>query len=322
MVYDASRQTVVLFGGSVNNGTDYKQDVWEFDGSTWVERSPATATPAPRPGYYIAYDPVRRKTVLFDGAHRQDTWEWDGHAGCGGGQVMYVNFTDTGLAVTPTMQSVTATFYSGGNSWGRSYYKKTDTKSFTAARAQCQSEGGRLAVITSPEDQAAVQTAVGAPGDAWIGLSDEAYEGRYLWEDGTEASYVNWSTGQPDDSGGAEDCVHVWATGPYQWNDAACSSAIPYVCEKYSALTGANLKVWYEGRWRTVDDNASAASATPALPFQTLAYTATDTVEMSKLFFGANKSLNFAVTPIGPNGKGMGEVAVDYAEVVVKYKLP
>jgi len=41
---------------------------------------------------------------------------------------------------------------------------------------------------------------------------------------------------------------------------------------------------------------------------------------ISRLFFGDQQTLNFAVTPVAPNGTGTGEISVDYAEVVVKYR--
>ena len=50
-------------------------------GATWIGRHPA-ATPSPRTGYSLAYDSVRRVTVLFggyDGSNvLNDTWEYDG----------------------------------------------------------------------------------------------------------------------------------------------------------------------------------------------------------------------------------------------------
>ncbi|MBI5528607.1 MAG: hypothetical protein HY897_19935 [Deltaproteobacteria bacterium] len=43
---------------------------------------------------------------------------------------------------------------------------------------------------------------------------------------------------------------------------------------------------------------------------------------ISRLFFGDQQALNFAVMPVAPNGTGTGEVSVDHADVVVKYRLP
>ena len=87
MAYDAARGRVVMFGGAnrdASNQTRYLADTWEWDGSTWVQRTPA-ASPTARYGHVMAYDGVRGRVVLFgsgyfDGSWHflADTWEWDG----------------------------------------------------------------------------------------------------------------------------------------------------------------------------------------------------------------------------------------------------
>ncbi len=83
MVYDSARQRVVLFGG-VTSGSQTPTlygDTWEWDGSRWTRQAVATG-PSPRMSCAMAYDPVRRRTVLFGGSTgstpSNDTWEWDG----------------------------------------------------------------------------------------------------------------------------------------------------------------------------------------------------------------------------------------------------
>jgi hypothetical protein len=66
----------VLFGGA----GPYLDDTWEWDGSDWIERLPAHSPPA-RSYFSMAYDPIRKRTVLFggrNGGYLTDTWEWDG----------------------------------------------------------------------------------------------------------------------------------------------------------------------------------------------------------------------------------------------------
>jgi hypothetical protein len=88
MVYDSIRKRIVLFGGAdtprhLENGTETTfADTWEWDGSTWILRTPATSPPA-RAKHAMAYDSVRGRVVLFGGDrwHNEllgDTWEWDG----------------------------------------------------------------------------------------------------------------------------------------------------------------------------------------------------------------------------------------------------
>ncbi|MFZ5470903.1 MAG: kelch repeat-containing protein, partial [Myxococcota bacterium] len=78
MAYDLTRQRVVLFGGG---SSGHFGDTWEWDGTTWVQRTPAMSPPA-RAGHAMAYDTARQRVVLFGGWNGvqslADTWEWDG----------------------------------------------------------------------------------------------------------------------------------------------------------------------------------------------------------------------------------------------------
>jgi hypothetical protein len=80
MAYDAARQRIVLFGGVFDDGTvsgSSLSETWEWDGSAWSQRSPATS-PSARSGHAMAYDAARQRIVIFGGRGPADTWEWDG----------------------------------------------------------------------------------------------------------------------------------------------------------------------------------------------------------------------------------------------------
>jgi len=66
VAYDSDRQVTVLFGGSNLGDTEFFNDIWEYDGSQWLQRS-VPYPPAPRNGAAMAYDPVRKHLVLFGG---------------------------------------------------------------------------------------------------------------------------------------------------------------------------------------------------------------------------------------------------------------
>jgi cysteine-rich repeat protein len=84
--YDAIRKQVVLFGGyGFVNGTvtdDYNV-TWVRSGTSWAQ-PPAFSEPPPRLRSAAAYDPIRRRVVIFGGQTNLnqtaigDTWEWDG----------------------------------------------------------------------------------------------------------------------------------------------------------------------------------------------------------------------------------------------------
>mgnify|MGYP001616666284 CR=1 FL=1 len=82
---------------------------------------------------------------------------------------------------------------------------------------------------------------------------------------------------------------------------------------------GVELMVWEQGRWRTVATNADGAGAPGTVQWST-----TDAGTVPHLFHGPQRTLIIAVAPGYPTGAAaaMGEVAVDYAEVTVKYRLP
>ncbi|HWL92734.1 MAG TPA: kelch repeat-containing protein, partial [Phycisphaerae bacterium] len=81
MAYDSEREVIVLYGGADINNNIFG-DTWEWDGTDWSEKSPASR-PSPLTGHAMAYDSARGVTVLFAGigdnvpANNQ-TWEWDG----------------------------------------------------------------------------------------------------------------------------------------------------------------------------------------------------------------------------------------------------
>lgn len=66
----------------------------------------------------------------------------------------------------------------------------------------------------------------------WIGLSDEAREDTFVWNDGTTLeffSYQDWRPHQPDDFCVSEDCVEMFKNSG--WNDIKCDSKKQYVCQ-------------------------------------------------------------------------------------------
>jgi hypothetical protein len=79
MVFDVTRQRVVLFGGSSLAGAVFG-DTWEWDADSWTQVQ--DIGPSGRGFHAMAYDSVRRRVVLFGGQNaggiEGDTWEWDG----------------------------------------------------------------------------------------------------------------------------------------------------------------------------------------------------------------------------------------------------
>ncbi len=86
--------------------------------------------------------------------------------------------------------------------------------------------------------QASLETFLNDLPHYWIGLSDEAKEGTFVWQHSfEEAVYTNWANGQPDNGGGDENCGEVhffWDELQHSWNDEQCymDGGVYALCEK------------------------------------------------------------------------------------------
>jgi hypothetical protein len=109
------------------------------------------------------------------------------------------------------------------------YRAVAEAASWTDAFAGCQAWGGGLAIIESREEDELIGQHISA--SSWIGASDLVQEGRMLWIGGAPVTFGNWSTDQPDDFQGREDCV-VKTMPVGSWNDLPCRNLNAYVCER------------------------------------------------------------------------------------------
>ncbi|MEZ4468983.1 MAG: lectin-like protein [bacterium] len=95
---------------------------------------------------------------------------------------------------------------------------------FDDAEAACAAQGGHL-VVVNDADENAFLVANGATG--WIGYTDAAEEGVYVWVDGTPAGFEAWGGNEPNDIGG-QDCAEISGG---TWDDVDCGDGYTYVCE-------------------------------------------------------------------------------------------
>lgn len=84
MEYDPARGVVVLTGGYTFLPPMFRNDVWEYNGLDWRQRSPATALPPAREAAAFAYDAAQARFVMhggYDGSGagtiHSDTWLYD-----------------------------------------------------------------------------------------------------------------------------------------------------------------------------------------------------------------------------------------------------
>jgi MYXO-CTERM domain-containing protein len=65
------------------------------------------------------------------------------------------------------------------------------------------------------------------------GSIDSGNSGEWVWSDGSEVTYTSWAPGEPNNSGGNQDCGHMnWAgTVGADWDDIRCDVAKPFICQ-------------------------------------------------------------------------------------------
>ena len=69
----------------------------------------------------------------------------------------------------------------------------------------------------------------------WIGLSDLAAEGKFVWQHSFSPlkNYTNWLPGEPNDYYGNEDCVMLKKGSHWGWIDEDCKATN---CGNYGPL--------------------------------------------------------------------------------------
>uniref|UniRef100_A0A3B1JQ99 C-type lectin domain-containing protein n=1 Tax=Astyanax mexicanus TaxID=7994 RepID=A0A3B1JQ99_ASTMX len=102
-----------------------------------------------------------------------------------------------------------------------------------ASEENCVAMGGHLASVHSSEEHTFIVNLVlnaSSSDSAWIGGSDTAQEGAWVWTDGSAFSYTYWNKGEPSNYGQWENCMEINYHG--KWNDLYCKLVLPSVCAK------------------------------------------------------------------------------------------
>ena len=123
---------------------------------------------------------------------------------------------------------------------GSCYVLFTTPMTWDAARATCATLGAgtALARVESAAENELVTTLIG-DATVYIGATDLAVEGTFVWEDGSPLVYTNWNLGEPNNGTGLyeEDCAVIHGSLAGTWDDRPCapppieSGAAAFVCE-------------------------------------------------------------------------------------------
>ncbi|CAL1530810.1 unnamed protein product [Lymnaea stagnalis] len=115
-------------------------------------------------------------------------------------------------------------------------YHSTGAVPYLDARADCIARG---AVLFMPKTRPRLDVFFYIAGVlkrqyTWIGLTDRAVEGTFVWEDGEpiNGSTIKWAVGQPDNNLGIDDCCGTDDYVKYAGlNDYDCTSSAFYICQ-------------------------------------------------------------------------------------------
>ena len=114
-------------------------------------------------------------------------------------------------------------------SWGRVFYKVySERMTYWAAKTQCESDGAFLAIPRSEAENNFIADLI--PNEnILIGINDIDQEGIFVAVDGSNITYTNWASGEPNNWGGDEDAVIIFSDEK-TWNDQGTWHDQKFVC--------------------------------------------------------------------------------------------
>ncbi|XP_026154649.1 ladderlectin-like [Mastacembelus armatus] len=118
---------------------------------------------------------------------------------------------------------------------GRCFTYVPRAMAWADAQKNCQTLGANLASVRGAEEYGVIQKVISdskGTGAAWIGGSDAQQEGSWFWINGDNFKYTNWTPGEPNNQGGAQNCIQMNFAGQKLWDDLQCNAGLPSVCVK------------------------------------------------------------------------------------------
>jgi hypothetical protein len=143
-----------------------------------------------------------------------------------------ISYPGDDTACDPTQLCLYVTVGSSDQTYRQCFQRE----SFGAAQSTCQSLGGNLLVLDDANEFSAISPLFQSGRflqNSWIGYSDAAVEGTWSWVSEVTgyvpASGEFWNEGEPNNSGGNENCAVLFSNGLA--NDADCGTQNTFVCE-------------------------------------------------------------------------------------------
>lgn len=113
---------------------------------------------------------------------------------------------------------------------GKKYLVYEEQSSWKNARTKCEKLAGQLAMIKDAPTQAFIKD-LAKNRKLWLGATDEKKEGLWVWVDGAEMKFKQFSPQRPDNAGGKENFLITMPGGT--WDDVVdkWGGIEGYICE-------------------------------------------------------------------------------------------
>ena len=100
------------------------------------------------------------------------------------------------------------------------------------ARLECVSRGYDIATVTSSEQNTLMYNTRTSSSFCWIGLHDRYTDGTFVWADGSNSTYREWSSGYLNDDPDSEDCAMTLDS--LRWDVQSCSNTLTcFFCDSH-----------------------------------------------------------------------------------------
>ena len=147
--------------------------------------------------------------------------------------VPHMNANSYAVCIFTIPETVPDGYIYSSHDWGQLYTKKYSSMTKADAKAQCAKDGATLPMPLSKEENDFYRGLHTSGDDIWLGISDEATEGVWVRDDGTEqpSSFMDWHSSQPNigSQGETEDGAII-SLADDKWHDVSLTRTFQVIC--------------------------------------------------------------------------------------------